>query len=263
MITLIAFIDQVAIGIYFLLAAAILLALRRYVIYGEEYRSSYFELERDLSRYRRSNAITLVIFLLQIALIVAGVQIVVVPELQRERELEDIVLAARLDDGLFLTPAPATPSRNIAIDPVALPRSDNVAGGVLPTPEPTPTAVGTLIPADPVIGCDQPGAQLQIPGNGMRVFQPIPVVGTVFTDQFAFASIEIKGPSTFGNFQVIEDQITEVRERAEFSQFVPAGYEPGEYQFRLMVFDVTQTLRASCQVHIYISDPLPTLTPPR
>ena len=80
MITLIAFIDQVAIGIYFLLAAAILLALRRYVIYGEEYRSSYFELERDLSRYRRSNAITLVIFLLQIALIVAGVQIVVVPE---------------------------------------------------------------------------------------------------------------------------------------------------------------------------------------
>ena len=263
MITLIAFIDQVAIGIYFLLAAAILLALRRYVIYGEEYRSSYFELERDLSRYRRSNAITLVIFLLQIALIVAGVQIVVVPELQRERELEDIVLAARLDDGLFLTPAPATPSRNIAIDPVALPRSDNVAGGVLPTPEPTPTAVGTLIPADPVIGCDQPGAQLQIPGNGMRVFQPIPVVGTVFTDQFAFASIEINGPSTFGNFQVIEDQITEVRERAEFSQFVPAGYEPGEYQFRLMVFDVTQTLRASCQVHIYISDPLPTLTPPR
>ena len=263
MITLIAFIDQVAIGIYFLLAAAILLALRRYVIYGEEYRSSYFELERDLSRYRRSNAITLVIFLLQIALIVAGVQIVVVPELQRERELEDIVLAARLDDGLFLTPAPATPSRNIAIDPVALPRSDNLAGGVLPTPEPTPTAVGTLIPADPVIGCDQPGAQLQIPGNGMRVFQPIPVVGTVFTDQFAFASIEINGPSTFGNFQVIEDQITEVRERAEFSQFVPAGYEPGEYQFRLMVFDVTQTLKASCQVHIYISDPLPTLTPPR
>ena len=113
------------------------------------------------------------------------------------------------------------------------------------------------------MGCDQPEAQLEIPANGMRVFQPIPVVGTVFADQFAFASIEIKGPSTFGNFQVIEDQITEVRAPAEFSQFVPAGYETGEYQFRLMVFDVTQSLRASCLVHIYISDPLPTLTPPR
>ena len=262
MITLIAFIDQVAIGIYFLLAAAILLALRRYVIFGEEYRASYFELERDLSRYRQTNAITLIILLIQIGIIIAGIQIIVVPELQRERELEDIVLAARLDDGVFMTPAPAMPSGQVAIDPVALPRSDEI-GGVLPTPEPTPTAVGTLIPADPVIGCDQPGAQLQIPGNGMRVFQPIPVVGTVFADQFAFASIEINGPSTFGNFQVIEDQITEVRERAEFSQFVPAGYEPGEYQFRLMVFDVTQTLKASCQVRIYISDPLPTLTPPR
>ena len=263
MITLIAFIDQVAIGIYFLLAAAVLLALRRYVIFGEEYRASYFELERDLSRYRQTNAVTLIILLIQIGVIIVGIQVAVVPELQRERELEDIVLAARLDDGIFLTPAPATPSRHAAIDPVALPRADEFGAGVQPTPEPTPTAVGTLIPADPIIGCDQPGAQLQIPGNGMRVFQPIPVVGTVFADQFAFASIEINGPSTFGNFQVIEDQITEVRERAEFSQFVPAGYEPGEYQFRLMVFDVTQTLKASCQVNIFISDPLPTLTPPR
>ena len=95
----------------------------------------------------------------------------------------------------------------------------------------------------------------------MRVFQPIPVVGTVFTDQFAYAKIEINGPSTFGNFQVIEDQSTEVRSRSAFSQFVPAGYQPGEYEFRLMVYDVTNTLKSVCMVHIYISDPLPTITP--
>ena len=263
MITLIAFIDQVAIGIYFLLAAAILFALRRYVIWGEEFRASYFELERDLSRYRQQNAITAAVLLLELGIIVAGVQFMVVPALQRERELEDLVRDARLDDGIFVTPAPATPASGFAIDPVALPRADDFAGLIQPTPAPTPTAVGTLIPADPVVGCDKPEAQLRIPANGMRVFQPIPVVGTVFADQFAFASIEINGPSTFGNFQVIEDQITEVREPAEFSQFVPAGYAAGEYQFRLMVFDITQTLQASCQVRIYISQPLPTLTPPR
>ena len=41
MTAVIALIDQVAIGIYFLIAAGILFALRRYIIYGEEYRSSY------------------------------------------------------------------------------------------------------------------------------------------------------------------------------------------------------------------------------
>ena len=128
---------------------------------------------------------------------------------------------------------------------------------------PTPTAVGTIIPADPPVGCDSPEAQLRIPGNGMRVFQPIPVVGTVFTDQFSYASLEISGPSTRGSFQLIDDQPTEVRDSEEFSLFLPAGYEPGEYQFRLMVYDITNTLKASCQVHIYISDPLPTLTPVR
>ncbi|MDE2858562.1 MAG: hypothetical protein OXN94_12030 [Chloroflexota bacterium] len=263
MTVIVAFIDQVAVGIYFLIAAGILFALRRYFVWGDEYRSSYFELERDLSRYRQTNAITAVVVLLELALIVAGIQLIVVPELWRDRQIQELVAAARVDDGVFQTPLPPTPSGNLGIDPVALPRAEDFTGRVQPTPVPTPTPVGTLIPADPPIGCDSPEAQLIIPGNGMRVFQPIPVVGTVFTDQFAFGSIEIMGPSTFGNFQVIEDQNTEVREAAEFSQFVPAAYEPGEYQFRLMVFDVTKTLRASCLVHIYISEPLPTVTPPR
>ncbi|MDE2949497.1 MAG: hypothetical protein OXT68_01920 [Chloroflexota bacterium] len=263
MTVIVAFIDQVAVGIYFLIAAGILFALRRYFVWGDEYRSSYFELERDLSRYRQTNAITAVVVLLELAFIVAGIQLIVVPELWRDRQIQELVAAARVDDGVFQTPLPPTPSGNLGIDPVALPRAEDFTGRVQPTPVPTPTPVGTLIPADPPIGCDSPEAQLIIPGNGMRVFQPIPVVGTVFTDQFAFGSIEIMGPSTFGNFQVIEDQNTEVREVAEFSQFVPAAYEPGEYQFRLMVFDVTKTLRASCLVHIYISEPLPTVTPPR
>ena len=89
------------------------------------------------------------------------------------------------------------------------------------------------------------------------------MIGTVFADQFSYASIEISGPSTLGSFQVIDEQHVEVRERTEFGQFVPAPYEAGEYQFRLMVFDITNALKASCLVHIYISEPLPTLTPVR
>lgn len=263
MTALIALIDQVAIGIYFLIAAGLLFALRRYLVYGQDYRATSFELERDLSRYRRTNAVTAIVFLLELALIIAGVQAVVVPELLQDRQIQALVAGARPAEGEFQTPAPAPPADNLGIEPVAMPRSAGAANQIQATPAPTPTPVGTIIPSDPAQGCDQPEAQLLIPGNGMRVFQPIPVTGTVFADQFSYASIEINGPSTLGSFQVIDEQHVEVRERAEFGQFVPAPYETGEYQFRLMVFDITNTLKASCMVHIYISEPLPTLTPVR
>lgn len=261
MTTIIAFIDQIAIGIYFLIVAAILYSLYRFIRWRGEYRATYFELERDLSRYRQSNAITAVFILIEVAVIVVGIQLVVVPELQSDQEIEALVAAAEINDGVFETPIPATPSTGTDIEPVELPNSNEFTGQIQPTPTLTPTPVGTIIPADPIEGCDNPEAQLFIPANGMRVFQPIPIIGTAYTDQFAYAKIEINGPSTFGNFQVIEDKSTEVRDRSEISQFVPSGYEPGEYQFRLMVFDVTNTLKAGCLVHIYISDPFPTLTP--
>ncbi len=263
MTAIIALIDQIAIGIYFLIAAGILFALRRYFIHGDDYRSSYFELERDLARYRRGNALTIVALLLELAIIVLGIQLVVVPELLDERRLQELVADAAAKDGIFVTPLPAQPAADLGIEPVALPRSADIADQIRATPLPTLTAVGTIIPADPPMGCDSPEAQLQIPGNGMRVFQPVPVAGTLFTDQFSYASLEINGPSTRGSFQIIDDQPTEVRETAEFSLFAPAGYEPGEYQLRLMVYDIANTLKASCLVHIYISEPLPTLTPAR
>ncbi len=261
MTTIIAFIDQIALGIYFLIVAGILYALYRVVVSRGEYRATYFELERELSRYRQTNAITAVIILIEIAVIIAGIQAVVVPELQQDQDIADLVVSSQIDDGIFETPIPATPSGGIDIEPVGELGGPDLSGQIQPTPTLTPTPVGTIIPADPIEGCDSPEAQLFIPANGMRVFQPIPVIGTAYTDQFAYAKIEINGPSTFGNFQVIEDKSTEVRERSEISQFVPSGYEPGEYQFRVVVFDVTNTLKAGCLVNIYISDPFPTATP--
>lgn len=263
MTAIIALIDQIAVGIYFLILAGILFSLRRFLLHGEEFRSSYFELERDLARYRRLNAVTVIVLLLELAIIVVGVQVVVVPELLDDRRIEALLAESLAEDGVFETPVPAEPADSLGIDPVALPRSVDTSNQLRATPLPTPTPVGTIIPADPPVGCESPEAQLIIPGNGMRVFQPLPVVGTVFTDQFSYASIEINGPSTRGNFQLIDDQPLEIREAEEFSLFVPAGYESGEYQFRLMVYDITNTLKASCLVHIYISEPLPTLTPSR
>ena len=149
MTAVIALIDQIAIGIYFLILAGILLALRRFLLHGEEYRSSYFELERDLARYRRLNAVTLIVLLLELALIVIGIQLVVVPELLADRRIEALLAETRAEDGVFETPVPAAPAESLGIDPVALPRSIDTGNQLRATPLPTPTPVGTIIPAEP------------------------------------------------------------------------------------------------------------------
>ena len=52
-----------------------------------------------------------------------------------------------------------------------------------------------------------------------------------------------------------------VKEQGDLGQFVPAFYDPGAYQFRLTVFDITNALKAACMVNITISLPPPTPTP--
>ncbi len=261
MISLISLIDQIALGLYFLIAAAILFALRRYLIHCQEYRSTYFELERDLSRYRRANVVTAIIFLLELALIIIGIQRVVLPELRRDGAIAALVAERQQGDGVFVTPVPAPPAANLGIEPVEMPRSADFVNQVQATPVPTATLVGTIIPLDAAQGCDSPQAQLHIPANGMRVFQPIPVAGTAFTEQFGHATIEISGPETFDAFILLRGQIPETRQTQEIAQFAPAGYATGEYEFRLMVYDIRNALKAFCLVHIYISEPIPSPTP--
>ena len=127
---------------------------------------------------------------------------------------------------------------------------------------PFATAVGTIRPnAPPSLNCESDHAYLQVPANGMQVFESIVITGTAYTDDFAFYRIELNGPSTFNSFAVYDEHLTPVTETGPLGQFNPAPYEPGWYEFRLMVFDITNTLRASCLVNIYVSGPLPTSTP--
>lgn len=258
-------IDQLAIGIYILLIALIIVFIRQALIARAEYRATTFELERDLARYRQANALTYGIVTAQIIALVLGIQQVVVPYLENEQRLQEQVIASREDvqDGVFATPTPAPQfGQTLDIEPAApFADSDTI---LLLTPTLTPTPVGTIVPNPPVAqGCDDERARLLIPANGMRVFQPITVVGTAFTDEFARAKLEIQGPSTQNNYAVINDILQPVTQPREFSQFAPANYEDGVYQFRLTVFNVDNILVASCMVNIYISDPpvLPTATP--
>jgi hypothetical protein len=254
-------IEQLAIGLYILIAVGMLISLRGILRWRSAYRGTNYELERDIFSYRRANSLTILILLIEAALIVYGVGHIVAPKV-REINVNTQPVEVVISDGDFRTPTPQVFSdARIDASGVQLEELDP-AEQVQITPTLTPTPVGTIIPnMPPPVGCETEDAWLQVPPNGMVVFEPITVRGVARTDDFAFYRFEIKGPSTFENFAPREDYPLPVTELGELGAFVPAFYEPGEYQFRLAVFDVTNALKASCTVNILISDPIPTPTP--
>jgi hypothetical protein len=229
---------------------------------GSAYRGTYFELERDIARYRRGNAFTALVLLLEFALVIAGVQRVVAPTLRGQLVNQPQRQIALVSDGQFRTPIPPTFSAGV-IDASNVQLGEiDPAQQIQPTPTLTPTPVGTIVANAPPAQCSSPDAQLQIPANGMIVFEPIAVVGVATSENFSFYRFELKGESTSGNFATIGTDGTQaMTQRGELGQFVPSFYTPGEYQFRVSVFDTTNALRASCTVTIYISAPIPTPTP--
>lgn len=261
-------IDQIAFGLYALLLGLILYNMWRLLRARGDIRSTYFELERDLARHRQFNALTSVVVIFEVGILLVGIQQQVVPFLESERTLEEMMAAQeqQVEDLPFATDTPLAPGAlagGLDIPEVTLPGPDLEAGFVS-TPTLTPTPVGTIIPnAPPSIGCTDDEAMLQIPANGMRVFAPTVVRGTAYTAEFSSAKIEVSGPSTNDQYVVVETLTQPVRTLSDFSQFVPASFSEGRYQFRLTVFDNFNQLVASCMVNIFISDlqPTPTLTP--
>lgn len=255
--------DWIATPMYILLGVMIIWFFYRLLQARGEMSATYFELERDLAGRRQSNAITFMILAVQFCVLLFGVQVRAVPFLEAERDLDDmnIVSVGATQDIAFDTDTPAPLGEGGLNIQVGTPLGDNPDIIVL-TPTPTPTPVGTIVPgAPPVQGCQDDRALLEVPANGQRVFQPLIVRGIASADNFTEASIEISGPQTNGQFVVVNRVNSPVREMSDFSQFLPAPYEPGAYQFRLMVFDITDSVIAACQVTIYISDP-PTIGTP-
>lgn len=264
MSALVFLIEQTATGLYILIGLGMLLSWRSWRRGRLNYRATHFELERDLARYQQANAITAFLVLVELGLVILGVQRIVAPAIREEMD-EEVQVISVLEDGDFNTPTPFISSGG-QIDASGIQIATDPAFAVLATPTLTPTPVGTIMPNAPsIVGCDTPNAMLQLPANGMRVFQPITIIGTANTDNFAFYRLEIKGPGTFDNFVVYDEHLSPVTELSTLGQFNPAPYAQGPnliaYQLRLIVFDINITPRAACQVTIYISDPVPTPTP--
>ncbi len=255
-------VEQVAPGLYIFIGVFALLSILSLRRAGREWRETHYELERELARVKQGNAWTALILLGQMALVVLGVQQVVAPLLREELDTLNQVTAVVRVDGDFRSPTPAPAGAGFVPDTSGVVINEDLLGeAVLATPTLTPTPVGTLLPNPPdVVGCNTPNATLEVPANGMLVFDPTTVRGTAFVQDFAFYRLEIRGGS-LDNFAVLSQTTTPINEPGELDVFTPSVFEPGEYQFRLSVFDVTNSVLASCMVNIFISTPPPTATP--
>jgi len=256
------FIEQIAVGLYILIGVGLFFTWRRWSRAQEDLRATHFELERDIFRYRRSNAVTAFILLVELTLVILGIQQVVAPAVRREANTAISVVQVA-EDGDFETPTPgAVQFGSSPIDASGVQLEGEELVRVLATPTLTPTPVGTILPnPPPVAGCDTSNATLQVPANGQLIFEPLTVIGAANVENFAFYRFEINGPSTLNNFAILQTYPQAVSETSVLGQFSPAFYQPGAYEFRLTVFDITNTLKAVCTVNITISEPIPTPTP--
>jgi hypothetical protein len=259
--------DQIAVGVYVVLAVAVVWLVQGWSAARYSIRATTFELERSHARIQAGNHMASILLLVEAGLFVFGIQRVVLPQIRKDEALrnasQELIEQDRVIEDEFVTPTFSVPEANPQIvDPVDPSQLGGVIQqGIVATAAPTATLVGTIEPNAPaVIGCNSPNAFLQIPANGMRVFQQTPVMGTAYVEGFSSYKIEIKGPG-IPEFAILDEGTVPVSELGALSQFNPAPYQRGTYQFRLMVFDFTTALKASCQVTIYISDPPLTSTP--
>lgn len=266
MTQLVYLIEQIAPAIYLFCAAGVLFWLGRYFAAQAGLRAAEFELERELEEQRRARAITWAIGLVELGLAAMAVALVIAPTLRADLLNAGLPSAPEGDvEQRFATSTPGgdgSDAEGVFLTVTAQVLSGG--GAILQlTAVASPTPVGTIISGAPEpIGCNSEQASLEIPANGMLVFDTLTVVGTANIPNFAFYTLEISGISTGGEFGVLDNKTSPVIEKGVLGQFALASFQPGQYRFRLAVFDNLSEMRASCTVSIFISERPPTNTPP-
>jgi len=254
MTSLAFFIEKIAVGLYILSAAGILVAAWKLRQARQKLVVAQFKLERELALNKQARVITMGGLLIEFVIGVWAVANMVAPTL-REIQLGESGQAALLERFVTSTPA-VNPPVNLNPEGPIVAEQDIYA-----TPLPTLTPVGTILPdAEEPVGCPEDSAWLLIPGNGQKIFEATTVIGTASIANFARYRFEIKEAGPDKPFAVMGGDYTQPVINGPLGEIVPWNFIPGEYRFRLTVFDNTSQPRALCEVTIHISEP-PTATP--
>jgi hypothetical protein len=249
-------VEQIAPGLYILSGGGLLLMARRLMRARRDLAVAQFTLEREQALVKQASAITIGGLLIEFAIAVWAIANLMAPT------IEDIRLGNSDSGGQaverFLT---STPAPN---PPVALGGEGPVDTGpdLFASPVPTVTPVGTILPDAPeIVGCARDAAWIHIPGNGQLLFEATTVIGTASVSNFSFYRFEIKPAVSGTEFAPIGGDNPVPVVDGPLGEILPFNFPTGEYRFRLVVFDNTKTLRASCEITIHISEPPPTPTP--
>jgi hypothetical protein len=207
--------------------------------------------------------------MIEIALTVAAIAFVVAPTLRTDLTASGAPVQ-NSDNGAatpFITSTPGGDGSNIAALDATNTAAAIAAGGgpvLLLTAVASPTSVGTIIPGYPTPSdCNTDQAWLEIPAPGQVLFDSVEVIGKANVPDFAFYKFELRGPSTGGEFApILGQQTTPVTEKGTLGLLPLSPFQPGDYTFRLTVFDKTGALKASCSVQVNIRERPPTPTPP-
>src|SRR5579859_3289482 len=276
-------VKEASFGLYLICLLGLLLSSRLYLASRRQLRVAEFELERELARRKEASAVTRTFGLIEVLLAIFAISNVVAPSLVAEPlNPSTSPLVVQPTDAPFYTSTPGgngsllgangTPGgaasgldsiQNMMLTVTAQSLQDpNSQLKILITPTNVPTLVGTINPDAPkAIGCESPEAQLQIPANGQVIFDSVSVIGTAYTANFAQYKFELSGPSTGNSFAPVGGKSSPAPQRGVLGQLSLNSFQPGSYQFRLTVFDSTQTMKASCTVNVTLSvrPPTPTL----
>jgi hypothetical protein len=276
------FLENIAPGLYALCAIGLIFAAYQFMSSQHDLRIAEFELRREFARKKQANAITMFLGMIEVALAILAISAIIAPTMR-----EDIASGLYGNAPIvqptsmpFYTSTPGGSGLVVGLDGSAVPggvgsisdlfltvtaQAQSGSGPqLLITATASPTFVGTINPdMPPAKGCDTADATLQIPANGQVIFDSIEVHGTANTTNFAMYKFELSGPST-GNVFVPYggDKISPVLQPGVLGQLALNAFQPGFYEFRLAVFDNTNTLKASCTVNVEVRYRPPTATPP-
>ncbi|MFP4321519.1 MAG: hypothetical protein ACLFTK_03615, partial [Anaerolineales bacterium] len=107
-------------------------------------------------------------------------------------------------------------------------------------------------------------ANIRLPGNGQVIYETESIIGTANIADFGYYRFEIRNLETGGDFGVIggaSSDYTEPVTDGPLGTIVPQNFAPGEYRFRMVVFDTAGVSRAACEITLFMSDHIPTPTP--
>lgn len=216
-----------------------------------------FRLERESAEERGGRSITLSIIALQVLILVF---LLSTTTFNAWQEFAGNVTATPIQQDIPFRTA-------IAVDvggELIVPEREEEGLFLVSTPPPSPTPAGTLLPAPAPVGCIADQANISLPANGQVVFEIVPIMGTANISNFGQYRFEIRNVLTETQFGVIGGASSDHNVpviNGPLGSIVPQNFLPGEYRFRMVVFDNTVQMRAMCEITIFISDPPPTPTP--